>query len=249
MSAVSWQQGLELLKQGKAQEAEQVLRQVTTTDALSFEGNFYLGVALAQQGRYQEAVAPLSTAVNIDPNHAGAHYNLGLALQHAGDTHRAMGEYEAALAIKPDYAKASQTLQSLKSQQAAPARPQPVMPQPGAPGAWQSSQSEEPVYSEEQLREADRAEKVQQFFVRGACMVAWGIGLAALFFEFSKVMSILFGIIIIAPILAPLIYLVALDGREWLSVNPKLAIPISIVGIVFSIPVTIWFFSRGGFSD
>ncbi len=249
MSTVTWQQGLELLKQGKAQEAEQILRQVTTVDALSFEGNFYLGTALAQQGRYQEAVAPLSTAVNVEPNHAGAHYNLGLALQHAGDTHRAMSEYEAALAIKPDYAKASQALQSLKSQQAAQARPRPVVPQPVSPAAWESREADEPVYSDQQLREADRVEKIQQFFVRGACMIAWGIGLAALFVTFCNVMGPFFGIIIVAPILGPLIYLVALDSREWLVVNPKLAIPISIAGLVFSIGAVVFAIVQGGFSD
>lgn len=249
MSAVSWEQGLELLKQGKAQEAEQVLRQVTGVDALSFEGNFYLGTALAQQGRYQEAVTPFSTAVNIDPNHAGAHYNLGLALQHAGDAHRAMGELEAALAIKPDYAKASQALQALKSQQAAQGRPRPVMPQAVSPGQWESRQADEPVYSEEQLREADRAEKIQQFFVRGACMVAWGIGLTALFITFCNVMGPFFGIIIIVPILGPLVYLVAMDSREWFVVNPKLAIPVSIVGILFSIGAVIWSIAREGFTS
>lgn len=248
MSAVSWQQGLELLKQGKAQEAEQVLRQVTSTDTLSFEGNLYLGIALAQQGRFQEAATPLGTAVNIDPNHAAAHYNLGLALQHAGDAHRAISEYEATLAIKPDHPKASQALQGLRSQQAAAARPRPVMPQPTSVAAWESQQSDEPAYSEEQLREADRAEKIQQFFVRGACLVAWGIGLTALFITFSNVMGVFFGIIIVLPILGPLIYLIALDSREWLVVEPKRAIPISIVGLVFSAGAVIWSISQGGFS-
>lgn len=249
MSAANWRQGLELLKQGKAQEAEQILRQVTSTDALSFEGNFYLGTALAQQGRYEEAVTPFSTAVNIDPNHAGAHYNLGLALQHAGDTHKAVSEYEAALAVKPDYAKASQALESLKSQQAAQGRPRPTIPQPAAPGGWESREADEPAYSDDQLREADRAEKIQQILVRGACLVAWGIGLAALFVTFSNVMGPFFGIIIVAPILGPLIYLVAMDGREWFVVNPRLAIPVSIVGILFSIGAVIWAIAREGFTS
>ena len=248
MSAVSWQQGLELLKQGNAQEAEQLLRQVISIDTLSFEGNLYLGVALAQQGRSQEAVTPLSTAVNIDPNHAAAHYNLGLALQHAGDAHRAISEYEATLAIKPDHPKASQALESLRSQQAAPARPRPGVAQPTSVAAWESRESDEPAYSEEQLREADRAEKVQQFFVRGACMVAWGIGLTALFITFSNVMGVFFGIIIILPILGPMVYLIAMDSREWFVTNPKLAIPVSIVGVVFSAGAVIWSISQGGFS-
>ena len=250
MSTAGWQEAVSLLQQGQAPQAEQLLRQVATADPYCFEGQLYLGIALAQQGRHQEAVGPLSAAANIRPDHAGARYNLAVMLQHTNDVPGAEQQYQAALQLDPNHAKARQALQALPARRPAGPTPQAPAPAPRVPGLARSlesrpSTSDEPYYTDEELKAADRAEVRVQWLVRGSVLLAWGIGLAALFVAFSNVMSIFFGIVIVAPILGPLIYLVAMDGREWFSESPKLAIPVAAAGLVFSLIAVLWVHSKG----
>jgi tetratricopeptide (TPR) repeat protein len=245
MSAYTWQHGLELIKQGNLPDAERVLREVIRGDPLSFEGHLYLGAAVAQQGRYDEAVGLLRTATEILPDHPAAHYNLGFALEQTKDLEAAVAEYQTTLRLKPDHAKAGQRLHGIEAQRAAQRR-QAVAA--ATPGSWASQTQEEPVYSEEELEAADRAAAMEHAIARTAVMVSWGIGLAALFCAFSQAMGVFYGAIIVLPVLGPMVYLVALDGLDWFSVNPKLAIPVSVVGLLLSAVAVIWAIKVGAFS-
>jgi tetratricopeptide (TPR) repeat protein len=244
MACPTWQQGADLVKQGQFQEAERILQEVVRADTLSFEGYYYLGAALAKQQRPEEAIAALRHATQLRPGHAGAYYNLGLMCEQTGDLQAAANAFQAALRLAPDRAKARQRLQAVQAQRAAQVHQAAAA---ATPGSWTAPKSDEPVYSKEELEAADRAAAREQFLVKGAVFVSWGIGLAALFLVFSHMMSIFYGAIIVMPFLAPLIYLVALDAHEWFSVNPKLAIPVSAVGIVFSIAAVIWAIRTGVF--
>jgi tetratricopeptide (TPR) repeat protein len=242
MASSTWQRGVDLIKQGQFQEAERVLQEVVRADPLSFEGHYHLGAALAKQQRYEEAAAALKQAAQILPDHPAVHYNLGLMLERTDDLQAAASEFQTALRLAPDHPKARQRLQAIEAQRAAKVHQAVIA---ATPGSWTAPKSDEPTYSQEELKAADRAAAREQFLVKGAVFVSWGIGLAALFLVFSHMMSIFYGAIIVVPFLAPLIYLVALDAYDWFSVNPKLAIPVSAVGIVFSALAVIWAIRTG----
>jgi predicted O-linked N-acetylglucosamine transferase (SPINDLY family) len=110
--------GLALREQGRAGDAERVLR-----DALSQQPKqpallLELGNALADLGRREEAIAALEQAVRIQPGYLLAHYNLGNMLRETGRLDDAVVAYESALRLKPDYAEAHYnlgiTLQNLR---------------------------------------------------------------------------------------------------------------------------------------
>lgn len=249
MSTAGWQDAVALLQEGQAHQAEQILRPLTITDPQSFEAHFYLGVALAQQGRHQDAVGPLTTAANLRPDHAGARYNLAVMLQHTGDVAAAAQQYEAALQLDPSHRKARQALQTLQTQRpAAPARPPSVVPGLSRALDRPPPTADEPYHTEAELKAADRAEMHAQLLVRGSVILAWGIGLAGAFLAFCNVMGPIYGIVIVAPILGPLIYLVGMDGREWFTDNPRLAIPFSIAGLIVSAIALLAVYKHGGLS-
>jgi predicted O-linked N-acetylglucosamine transferase (SPINDLY family) len=115
--------GLALREQGRAAEAEQVLR-----DALSQQPKqpallLEVANALADLGRRDEAIAALDQAVRILPSYLAAHFNLGNMLREAGRLDDAVAAYEAALRLKPDYAEAHYnlgiTLQNLRQSERA----------------------------------------------------------------------------------------------------------------------------------
>ena len=244
MANPMWQQGLELIKQGQLAEAEQVLRAAVSAEPSVFEGYYYLGAALAKQQRPEEAIPVLRHATQLGPGHAGVHYNLGLVCEQTGDLQAAANAFQAALRLAPDHAKARQRFQAVQARRAAAIQEAAAA---ATPGAWSSAKKEEPAYSKEELQAADRAAAIEQTIAKGAVFVSWGIGLAALFIVFSHMMSVFYGAIIILPFLAPLIYLVGLDAYDWFAVKPKLAIPVSAVGLVFSLAAVIWAISTGVF--
>jgi len=245
MTGPTWQQGEELVRQGDFTQAEQILREVVRVEPSSFEGHLFLGAALAKLDRHQEALAALRHATQLRPGHAGAFYNLGLMCEKTGDLQAAANALQAAIRLAPDHAKARQRLQTVQAQRAASIQQAVAAATPGA--SWAADKPDEPAYSKEELEEADRAAAREQLLAKGAVFVSWGIGLAALFIVFSNMMSVFYGAVIVLPILAPMIYLVALDAHDWLAVKPKLAIPVSAVGIVFSIAAVIWAISTGVF--
>ena len=102
--------GLALREQGRAAEAERVLR-----DALSQQPKqpallLELGSALADLGRRADAIAALEQAIRIEPRYVLAHFNLANTLREAGRPDDAVAAYEAALRLKPDYAEAHYNL-------------------------------------------------------------------------------------------------------------------------------------------
>ena len=115
--------GLALREQGRASEAEQVLR-----DALSQQPKhpallLELANALADLGRRDEAITALDQAVRIQPSYLPAQFNLGNMLREAGWLDDAVAAYETALRLKPDYAEAHYnlgiTLQNLRQSERA----------------------------------------------------------------------------------------------------------------------------------
>ena len=127
-SEIAWQNGVELLRQGKVAEAVTQLAAFVKAHPASFEGHNFLGVALAQTGRNPEAISCLMKATRLNPQNAQAQYNLGRVYVRAERPDRARAAFQAALQIDPNYAAAQQAL-------AAVPVPPPVAPAPAAPFA------------------------------------------------------------------------------------------------------------------
>ena len=124
---MSWQDGMQLLQQGKTAEAVETLQAVVAAEASSFEGHLYLGMALVQAGRGEEGVAAIERAVTLNPGHTGARYNYGVVLRTLGRPAEAAQQFQAALEIDPNHAKAEQALAAALSQ-ASPQAPAPSPP-------------------------------------------------------------------------------------------------------------------------
>lgn len=107
-AAMSWmdlwlrpdQQGIQLLKQGKAEQA-----------AKKFDDLQWQGVANYRAGDYQQAGQKFNRL-----NTADAHYNRGNALALQGNYQAAIAAYEQALTLNPNHADAKYNLEIVKQQ-------------------------------------------------------------------------------------------------------------------------------------
>ena len=93
--------GVDLLAQGKLDEAIAEFRKATEADPQSAEGHANLGNAYRVQGRLDEAIRHYRVAVRVAPDRAEARFNLGLALDQAGRTDEAVEQLRRSLEIKP----------------------------------------------------------------------------------------------------------------------------------------------------
>lgn len=107
------QAGLQALKDGRLQQAVELLLQAAEKDPESFETYSYLGAAYSRLGDYERARKAFGRAIQINVQSPRGWYNLGVAHQMAGDPDAARTCYERALALDPSYAAASEALAKL----------------------------------------------------------------------------------------------------------------------------------------
>ncbi|MFX0054853.1 MAG: tetratricopeptide repeat protein [Promethearchaeota archaeon] len=77
--------GIRLVAEGKAEEAETLLRNVLESHPENADALWLLGRALAQQGRLRESVDVYSRAAQLEPNRAVFHESLGTTLIQMGN--------------------------------------------------------------------------------------------------------------------------------------------------------------------
>jgi tetratricopeptide (TPR) repeat protein len=98
--------GIAAGRQGRAQEAAELLGRAAAANPRHADAHFNHGVALGESGRFPEAVAAYARALALAPGNADAHYNQGVALDTLERGEEALAAYERAIALRPDYAQA-----------------------------------------------------------------------------------------------------------------------------------------------
>jgi Flp pilus assembly protein TadD len=91
-----------LLQQGRAAEAEPLLRQALVLAPRDVRLLDNLGVAAGLLGRYREALEHFGAALAIDPDDQIAHTNSGWTFERLGDYVRAAAAYREAVRVAPD---------------------------------------------------------------------------------------------------------------------------------------------------
>ena len=114
---VKEQQALQLINQGKLNEAELIYRELVAAGSGSHIAHGNLGILLKMKGDVQNAIFFFNNALQLKPNYPEAHYNLGNALKEQGDLTAAIASYNSALQLKPSYPEAHNNLgNALKDQ-------------------------------------------------------------------------------------------------------------------------------------
>src|SRR5258705_1246997 len=96
----------DLLKAGKLDDAEALVRRVVTGTPRDPNAHVLLGVILDQKGRPVEAEAEYREALRLEPNNISALANLGVLLAHTKRIDQAIETLEAVLRIQPTQAQA-----------------------------------------------------------------------------------------------------------------------------------------------
>ena len=78
-------QAIELINQGKPQEAERIYRDLITSGTKNHIVYGNLAAILGMQGRFNELIDLLRKTIELEPNYPDAHNNLGNALKKKGD--------------------------------------------------------------------------------------------------------------------------------------------------------------------
>lgn len=94
-------EGEELLRAGKAQQAYQLLQQAEAANAGNVDFDYALGRAALAAGEPAKATLVFERLLVVDPNHAGARLDMGRAYFALGDFERARAEFEAVKALDP----------------------------------------------------------------------------------------------------------------------------------------------------
>lgn len=104
--------GLALIKQGKLDEAEKVLRIVIGEDATNRASLFGLGMIAARRGRSDRAMELFQECVvaGRGTHTAPAHHNIGVLHERAGRKAEARKSFEQALELDPHHVKAARSL-------------------------------------------------------------------------------------------------------------------------------------------
>jgi Flp pilus assembly protein TadD len=102
--------GIELVKQGKHDEALPHFEQSSRYRPEYVEARNNLGLAYSRLGRVQDAIDQFTLAVRLKPDHAEAFNHLGFVQLGAGKPEDAMASFREAVRIKPDLVDARNNL-------------------------------------------------------------------------------------------------------------------------------------------
>ena len=103
-------QAVELIKQGKPQEAETIYRDLISSGTTNYIVYGNLAAILGMQGRFDELIDLLRKTIELEPSYPDAHNNLGNALKRQGDLTAAIASYKTALQLQPNYPDAHYNL-------------------------------------------------------------------------------------------------------------------------------------------
>jgi tetratricopeptide (TPR) repeat protein/2-polyprenyl-3-methyl-5-hydroxy-6-metoxy-1,4-benzoquinol methylase len=95
---------------GQLIEAENIYRQVLTSDSEHFGSLHHLGIIALQKGQAQAAIDVISRALAANDRVPDCHYNMAFALQALGRLNESVGYYRHAIELKPDYVEAHTNL-------------------------------------------------------------------------------------------------------------------------------------------
>jgi uncharacterized RDD family membrane protein YckC len=147
MASTLRDQGLQALREGKLEDAAELLARAVMADGRDAEARACLGVVYSQRGLHAQAIRALQAAVELAPHESRFHYNLGVARASAGDRPGAAAAFGETLRLRPDHAQAQARLKALGEtadvSQAQPAGSQPA-PSPWAAGGNGSSTAPPP---------------------------------------------------------------------------------------------------------
>ena len=111
------QQAIELINQGKLEEAETIYRKLIEEGTKNHIVYGNLAAICGTQDRFDELIELLRKTLHLKPNYPGAHYNLGNALKAQGDLTAAIGSYNTALQLNPNHPNVHNNLgNALKAQ-------------------------------------------------------------------------------------------------------------------------------------
>lgn len=104
--------GVDAYKEGRLDEAVQLLQEGVAIDPLAYRLHFHLGLLYGRKGQVFEGIAALERAVEINGRHFPAVKNLAVLYQKAGFRNKAAEMWHKAAVIAPDEA----TRESVKKQ-------------------------------------------------------------------------------------------------------------------------------------
>jgi Flp pilus assembly protein TadD len=107
-SNLEW--GISLYREGRLEDAIEVLRQATSDDPGEPLAFTYLGLALLRTGQVELSRAPILKAVALDPEEAESRFALGLLHRLSGHASEAVLELERAIDLNPAHAEAHREL-------------------------------------------------------------------------------------------------------------------------------------------
>lgn len=107
------QQGRNLMRSNRLDDAKAVFSQVSILDPADAESWFALGMINGQLNMLAEALIGFRNAVALAPDRPEIHYNLGNLLQVQGDDEQALQSYREAVRLKPDFAAAYSNMGTL----------------------------------------------------------------------------------------------------------------------------------------
>jgi len=119
MTALS-NMGVVRYRQGKVDEAEEILRKTVAQAPNDSSSRSLLGVIYVRKGKIEEAFSELTRAVALDPRNAEAHNYLGITLSEKGWQAAAEQEIRRAIELNPQYADAHFNLAVMYARQKTP---------------------------------------------------------------------------------------------------------------------------------
>lgn len=111
-----------LLREGRAEDAVNMLSAVTQEMGEHFLLSYFLGLSLDRSGKRLEAIAAFEEALRLDPKNAEAHLALGKTEFAVGRLKDAIGELEEALRLSPGNLQARRLLSQAYRRAGDPAR-------------------------------------------------------------------------------------------------------------------------------
>jgi tetratricopeptide (TPR) repeat protein len=110
-----YRRGMDLLAQGEAAAAAQLLAHAASAEPGSHSIREALSRAHFDSGRYAEALDSFRALVEANPDDDYAHFGLGLAAQRLGDLATAAEHLALAAAMRPDNQNYSEALRGVRA--------------------------------------------------------------------------------------------------------------------------------------
>ena len=110
-----WSLAWALWKQSKAEEAENVFRQLLDARPDCHSARYGLGLMELQRNQPESAISEFSKAVELDPEHAESHFHLAEAFLATGRVDQAHAHLKDVLQLAPDNVEAIQLLNFIQS--------------------------------------------------------------------------------------------------------------------------------------